>query len=84
MNPQVRRRDEFGAVHALKQADARFGAADGRVDAAKAALDAAWAELDAARREQYAARQARERASAMVGRVQRNVAELTGRLSRMP
>jgi transposase len=68
----------------VKQADARFGAADGRVDAAKEALDAAWAELDAARREQYAARQAHERASAMVGRLQRSVAELTGRLSRMP
>ncbi|HEV8277825.1 MAG TPA: hypothetical protein VGQ26_19330 [Streptosporangiaceae bacterium] len=54
------------------------------MDAAKDALGAAWAELDAARRERHAARQAHERASAMVDRLQRNVAGLTGRLSRTP
>ena len=69
---------------ALKQAEARFAAADGRVAAAENALHAAYADREAARPERYTARRAHEMASALVGRLQRHVGELTERLSRMP
>jgi hypothetical protein len=51
--------------------------------AAERALDAAREDRAQARRDRYAARQAYERAAMTAGRLQRRVADLSGRLDRM-